>query len=91
MPTATSLRIPDETRIGFDELAQLSGRTRSKLMVEALDEYLAAKRRRIALIQEGERDLDEGRFENHETLVARFKERGMLAANYVPFAEHPRD
>ncbi|HVA90950.1 MAG TPA: hypothetical protein VNL71_14040 [Chloroflexota bacterium] len=60
-------------------------------MVEALNEYLAAKRRRIALIQEGERDLDGGRFVNHEMLVARFKERGILDADYVPFAEPQRD
>lgn len=91
MASATSLRMPEETRLGFDELAQISGRTRSELMVEALEEYLAAKRRRIALIQEGERDLDEGRFESHEALVARFKGRGLLDADYVPFAEHPRD
>ena len=56
---ATSLRVPDETRQGFEELAQLSGRTRSELMIEALHEYLTVKRQRIALIQEGEAALNE--------------------------------
>jgi len=91
MASATSLRMPEETRLGFDELAQISGRTRSELMVEALEEYLAAKRRRIALIQEGERDLKEGRFQTHKMLISRFKERGILDADFVPFVEQPRD
>jgi predicted transcriptional regulator len=86
MSMATSLRVPDETRQGFEELAQLSGRTRSELMIEALEEYLAAKRQQIALIQEGERALDEGRSRSHAAVVALLQERGILRGNYVPFA-----
>ena len=83
MTTATSLRVPDETRQGFEDLAHLSGRTRSELMIEALDEYLAAKRRRIALIQEGESALQEGRSRDHDAVVALLKERGMVGADYA--------
>lgn len=90
MATATSLRVPDETRQGFEELAQLSGRNRSELMIEALQEYLSAKRKRIALIQEGERALDEGRSRSHDALIALLQERGMLGADYVPFAADER-
>lgn len=90
MPIATSLRVPDETRRGFDELAQLSGRNRSELMIEALDEYLAAKRQRIALIQEGERALNEGRSRSHDAVIALLKERGMLRAEYELFAADER-
>jgi predicted transcriptional regulator len=90
MSTATSLRVPDETRQGFEELAQLSGRNRSELMIEALQEYLAAKRQRIALIQEGERALDEGRSKSHDAVIALLQERGMLGADYVPFAADER-
>jgi predicted transcriptional regulator len=85
MSMATSLRVPDETRRGFEELARLSGRHRSELMIEALDEYLAARQQRIALIQEGERALDEGRAKGHDAVIALLKERGMLPAGYVPF------
>ena len=87
MAMATSLRVPDETRQGFEELAQLSGRNRSELMIEALEEYLAAKRQRIALIQEGEVALDEGRVKSHDAVLALLKERGMLRDDYVSFAE----
>lgn len=90
MSLATSLRVPDETRQGFDELAQLSGRNRSELMIEALEEYLEAKRQRIALIQEGERALNDGRSKSHDAVIALLKERGMLHADYVPFAEDER-
>ncbi len=90
MATATSLRVPDETRQGFEELAQLSGRNRSELMIEALQEYLSAKRKRIALIQEGERALDEGRSRSHDALIALLQERGVLGADYVPFAADER-
>lgn len=69
MPTATSLRVPDAMRQRFGQLARLSGRDRSELMIEALDEYLAA-RRRIALIQEGERALNEGRSRSHDVVIA---------------------
>ena len=88
---ATSLRVPDETRQGFEELAQLSGRTRSELMIEALQEYLTAKRQRIALIQEGETALNEGRAKRHDAVIALLKERGMLRADYVAFAYDPSD
>jgi predicted transcriptional regulator len=90
MSLATSLRVPDETRQGFEELAQVTGRTRSELMIEALDEYLAAKRQRIALIHEGERALDEGRSASHDAVIARLKANGMLRADYVPFSEDER-
>jgi predicted transcriptional regulator len=91
MAMATSLRVPDETRQGFEELAQLSGRNRSELMIEALEEYLAAKRQRIALIQEGEVALDEGRVKSHDAVIALLKQRGMLRAAYVSFAEDTND
>lgn len=90
MPIATSLRLPDETRRGFEELAQLSGRNRSELMIEALEEYLATKRQRIALIQEGERALDERRSRSHDAVIALLKERGMLHTEYRPFAGDER-
>lgn len=91
MSMATSLRVPDATRQGFEELARLSGRNRSELMIEALEEYLAARWQRIALIQEGERALDEGRSKSHDAVIALLKERGMLPAGYVPFAADEPD
>lgn len=85
------LCVAEEIHLAFDELARLSGRTRDELMVEVLDEYLAAKRLRIASIQEGERDLKEGRFRDHAAVIAHFKERGLLDMDYVPFTKQQRD
>jgi predicted transcriptional regulator len=90
MPRATRLHVPDETLQGFEELAQLCCRTRSELMIEALDECLAAKRQYIALIQEGEHALDAGRSRSHDAVVALLKERGMLREYYTAFAESER-
>jgi predicted transcriptional regulator len=87
----TSLRVPEETRQGFEELARLSGRTRGELMIEALEEYLAAKRQCIALIQEGEAALDEGRSKGHGAVINLLKDRGMLNPGYVAFAGHSSD
>ncbi len=91
MAMATSLRVPDETRRGFEELAELSGRTRSELMIEALQEYLTAKRLRIALIQEGETALNEGRAKSHDAVIVLLKERGMLSAGYTAFTDDRSD
>jgi predicted transcriptional regulator len=88
---ATSLRVPEETRQGFEELAHLSGRTRSELMIEALQEYLTAKRQRIALIQEGEAALNEGHAKSHESVVRLLKERGMLSGGYTAFVDDASD
>jgi len=90
MTTPTSLRIPDETRLGFEELANASGRGRSELMIEALEEYLATGRQRIALIQEGERAMSEGRSRDHASVIALLESRGVLSAGYSELAEDQR-
>jgi RHH-type rel operon transcriptional repressor/antitoxin RelB len=78
MTTMISLRIPDAMRTQYDALAEATGRTRSDLMVEALDAYIAAKMRRIAMIQEGVRQLDEGSAHTHDEVIATLRARGML-------------
>ncbi len=78
MSTMTSLRIPDTMRTQYDALAEATGRTRSDLMVEALDAYIAAKMQRIAMIQEGVRQLDEGPTHTHDEVIATLRARGML-------------
>ena len=90
MTTPTSLQVPDETRQGFEELAIVSGRGRSELMIEALDEYLAVRRQRIALIQEGERAMSEGRSSDHASVIALLERRGVLPAGYSELAEDQR-
>lgn len=90
MTTPTSLRVPDETRLGFEELANVSGRGRSELMIEALEEYLAARRQRIALILEGERALNEGRSSDHASVIALLEDRGVLSAGYSELADDQR-
>ncbi len=89
MSTMTSLRIPDAMRTQYDALAEATGRTRSDLMVEALDAYIAAKMQRIAMIQEGVRQLDEGRTHTHDEVIATLRARGMLPADDRRARERP--
>ncbi len=90
MSTMTSLRIPDDMRARFDALADAMGRTRSDLMIEALDAYIAAKTQRIALIQEGVRQLDDGRMHTHDEVIATLQARGMLHTDYQREREQER-
>jgi len=89
MSTMTSLHIPDAVRAQYDALAEATGRTRSDLMVEALDAYIAAKMQRIAMIQEGVRQLDEGHAHTHDAVIATLQARGMLPADYRRDSELP--
>ena len=89
MSTMTSLRIPDAMRTQYDALAEATGRTRSDLMIEALDAYIAAKMQRIAMIQEGVRQLDEGRTHTHDDVIATLQARGMLPADDWRAQERP--
>ena len=78
MSTMTSLRITDTMRMQYDALAKATGRTCGDLMVEALDAYIAARMRRIAMIQEGVRQLDEGSTHTHDEVIATLRARDAL-------------
>ncbi len=89
MSTMTSLCIPDALRTQYDALAEATGRTRSDVMVEALDAYMVVKMRRIAMIQEGVRQLDEGSTHTHDEVIATLRARGMLPPDDARAYERP--
>lgn len=75
----TSLRMSDELRGRFETLAQVSGRTRNALMIEAMEQYVERQLHEIALIQEGIDQMDAGHGVPHGDAVALLVERGMLS------------
>lgn len=89
MSAITSLRVPDTMRAQYDALAKAMGRPRSDLMIEALDAYITVKMQRIAMIQEGVQQLDEGRTHTQDEVIATLQARGMLPAGYTREREQP--
>lgn len=57
-----SLRIPKDTKNRLEELAKATGRTKAFLAIEAIEKYLDMEAWQICAIQEGIKDIDEGKF-----------------------------
>ena len=78
----TSIRMPEEVRDLYETLARATGRAKNDLMVEAL--RIEGQRRvgEIAMILEGREQAQAGRLSPIEDVVARFKQRGMLPADF---------
>jgi predicted transcriptional regulator len=76
----TSLRLSDELREQYETLAQITGRSRTRLMIEAMEHYIEGQMQEIALIQEGSVQLDVGQGMAHDEVVAQLISRGMLSA-----------
>jgi predicted transcriptional regulator len=83
MAVTTSIRMPDEVHEQYETLAQATGRTRNELMVEALREVAEREIREIAMIQEGLEQSRAGLGLPIEDVVAQFKARGMLPADFT--------
>lgn len=75
----TSLRLSEDVRERYDTLAKLTGRTRTGLMIEAIERYIEHQMHEIALVQEGIAQLDAGQGIAHEDIVMRLMERGMIS------------
>jgi len=78
----TSIRMPREVRDLYETIARATGRAKNDLMVEVLRREGQRQVREIALILEGQEDARTGRVSPIEDVVARFKERGMLAGDF---------
>jgi predicted transcriptional regulator len=87
----TSIRMPEEVRDLYETIAQATGRAKNDLMVEVL--RLEGQRRvqEIAMILEGREQAHSGRLSSIEDVVARFKERGMLPADFDLAADEGKD
>ena len=72
-----SVRIPPELRQELDQLAAITDRSRSKLVAEALEQYLEVQRWQIETIRERLAEAENGdvTFIPHEVVMKRQEER----------------
>jgi len=54
-------------------LATASGRSKSRLITEALRSYVANEQQFLAAVEQGKKALREGKVVDHETVVAAFE------------------
>lgn len=78
----TSIRMPEEVRDLYETLARATGRAKNDLMVEALRAEGQRRVDEIAMILEGREQARAGRRSSLSDVVARFKARGMLPADF---------
>ena len=67
-----SLRLPEETKAKLELLANATDRTKSTLVIEAIDNYLDTQSWQISAIQEGLSQADAGDFITHEEIKAKW-------------------
>lgn len=70
MPTSMSLRVPQELAAQLGELAEATGRSKSFLMIQALEAFLAREAWQVAEIQKGIAEADAGDFATDEEMRA---------------------
>ena len=56
-----SLRLPEGTKSRLEELAVATGRTKAFLAIDAIEKYLDIESWQIRAIQDGIKDIDEGK------------------------------
>lgn len=78
----TSIRMPEEVRDLYETIAQATGRAKNDLMVEVLHSEGQRRVNEIAMILDGGKQAREGRLSSIEDVVARFKAKGMLPADF---------
>ncbi|MGI8916285.1 MAG: hypothetical protein ACR2JY_21350 [Chloroflexota bacterium] len=74
--------MPQEVREMYETIAQATGRAKNDLMVEVLRIEGQRRVQEIARILEGRDQARSGRLSLIEDVVARFKQRGMLPADF---------
>ncbi len=82
MTITTSIHMPDEVHKQYETLAQVTGRPRNELMVEALRSVAEHQLREIAMIQEGLDQSRAGLGIPIEDVVAQFSAEGILPADF---------
>ncbi|MGD9581315.1 MAG: CopG family ribbon-helix-helix protein [Vampirovibrionia bacterium] len=70
-----SLRLPEETRSKLEQISSATGRTKSFIAIEAINNYCDLQAWQIAAIQEGIKQADEGKLIDHEDLMAKWKSK----------------
>ena len=78
----TSIRMPKDVRDLYETLAEATGRAKNELMVEVLRVEGERRVSEIAMILEGREQARAGRLSSLADVVARFKAKGMLPADF---------
>ncbi|MBV8686304.1 MAG: ribbon-helix-helix protein, CopG family [Alphaproteobacteria bacterium] len=68
-------RIDDETVEALDRLARELDRSRAWIVANAVERYVSDELEFIDFVQEGEDDLENGRWITHQQLVEEIRER----------------
>jgi predicted transcriptional regulator len=68
-------RVALETAQALDGLAERTGRTRASIVAEAIRDYTQEQAAFLDFIEEGDRDIDEGRFYTQEEMEVWLKEK----------------
>ncbi len=74
-----SVRLPDEVELQLGQLAQSTGRTKSWLANQAIQDYLAREAWQIAEVEAALREADAGDFVPEKEMMAKFKRWGINA------------
>lgn len=75
-----SLRLPKETKLKLEELSNATGRDRTFLATEAINQYCDLQSWQIDAIHEGIKDIEDGNYVSHEELK---KEWELKRENYL--------
>jgi len=79
MQTSMSLRLPKELALRLGELAQATGRSKSFLAVQALQDFIEREAWQVAEIQQAIREADAGDFATDEEMRALDEKWGFRA------------
>jgi predicted transcriptional regulator len=77
LTTVLSSRVPLDTKVALDQLAQATGRTRNTLVQEALRHFIDQQRRQISEIEAGIREADAAIFVNDAEMEETWAEFGL--------------
>ncbi len=72
MSPVLSIRMPEEVQHDLGSLAEMTGRSRSWLAMEAIKEYLEREQWQVSQIHEGLAEADAGDFATTEEVAAVF-------------------
>ena len=78
--TTISIRVPPSMRKQLEHLAEATGRSKSFLTSQALEDYLKRESWQVAAIQKGVAAAERGEFAREEEVVKRFARRGVKVA-----------
>lgn len=59
-----SMRLPKDIKDQLQQLAEATGRTKTYLALDAIEKYLALEAWQIGAIQDGIKDVDNGKFKD---------------------------